>query len=150
MVLGERPLLNVDVSHKAFPKRYDSLIDLLRQMERDLTTDRKPFQIDFNRPLDQNVCGRLAAHLSGLEICYRPNEANMRIQKFIGLGEVPAREMFTMRRGDVSERKSVQDYFNEINRGIRYPALQCIRMGSRENPNAVPMEFCSISDNQVS
>lgn len=149
MVLGERPLLNVDVSHKAFPKRYNSLIDLLRHMERELS-ERRPFPIDLDRPLNENVCGRLVAHLSGLEICYRPNEANMRIQKFVSLGEVPAREMFTMRRGDVTERKSVQQYFNEINRVIRYPNLQCIRLGSRDNPSAVPMEFCSISDNQVS
>lgn len=149
MHLGEIPLLNVDVCHKAFPKRYNSLIELLADMGRELSTRNRQVQIDLDRPLPQNAEEKLVAHLKGLEICYNRDANDKKIYKFYELGNIPAQEMFTLRRDGLEERKSVSDYFREINRSIRYPGLPTIRLGRRDNYISVPMEFCSISDDQV-
>lgn len=66
VVLGNIPLLNVDVNHKAFPKRYNSLIDMFPDMQQDMRMN-----IDPNQPLDRFVVQALQKHLGGLEICYR-------------------------------------------------------------------------------
>lgn len=148
MVLGERPFLNVDVSHKAFPTQYNSLTDLLRQMADELSNPGRNqfFRIDLHQPLEDKVGQKLKAHLSGLEVCYN-SDATKRIYKFIDLGQTPAQEMFVPQGGTV--RKSVWQYFKEIGRKITYPEMPCIKLGSRTNPIAVPMEFCSIFGNQV-
>lgn len=122
VVLGNMPLLNVDVNHKAFPKRYNSIIDdLFPDMEQDLR-----MRIDPNRQLDQNVIRTLERHLGGLEIIYR-GPGNSRIYKFMRLVGKPANERFTTENG---EEKTISQYFRDTNRNIRYPEMPCIRLGN--------------------
>lgn len=156
VVLGEGLFLNVDVCHKAFPKRYANLIDLLRDMENDINNDRnrrggyqqgrsqEPFRIDLNRSLHGMIIDKLEQHLSGLDICFNTGLATGSIQKFRYIGRKPADEMF-MKDG---RRLSVLQHFTETGKRIRYPELPCIGLGSRDTK--IPMEFCSIPDTQVS
>lgn len=140
VVLGSVPFLNIDVNHKAFPKRYDNLIDLFRDMEQDLR-----MRIDPSRPLERNVIFALEKHLGGLEICYRgPGAA--KIYKFMKLVNDPANERFTTEDG---QQKTILQYFRETNRNIRYPSLPCIKLGNTVKSITVPMELCSIPDTQV-
>lgn len=138
LVLGKMPMLNVDVNHKAFPKRYPSMIELLRDMEQDLNT-----RIDFNRPFDRIVENTLARHLGGLEICYDQGGGVKKVYKFMQVVGNPAREKFRMENG---QEKTIEQYFRETNRRIQHPGLPCIKLG---NTITVPMEFCSIPDSQV-
>lgn len=140
VVLGNIPYLNVDVNHKAFPKRYESVIDMLRDMENDLN-----MQINPNQPLDRYVTAALEKHLGGLEICYQ-GPGSKRIYKFMKLVNNAENERFTTENG---EQKSILQYFRETNRNIRYPKLPCIRLGNTIKSIIVPMELCSIPDTQV-
>lgn len=142
LVLGKIPFLNVDVNHKAFPKRYATLIDLLRDMENDLR-----MRIDLNRPLERPVEQALARHLSGLEMCYNmPGTNKKMIYKFMALCNSPGNERFKLENG---QQKTILEYFNSTNRRIQYPALPCIKLGNTIKNITVPMEFCSIPDTQV-
>lgn len=142
LVFGEMPLLNVDVNHKAFPKRYNSLLDLLKDMENDLRT-----QIDINRQLEYNVCEALKRHLGGLEICYTNSATGAkRIYKFMSMDKLPGELTFALENG---ERTNVLNYFRNSGRPIKYPNLPCIKLGNSVKNQSVPMEFCSIPDTQV-
>lgn len=140
VVLGNIPLLNVDVNHKAFPKRYNSLIDLFSDMEQDFRT-----RIDPNRPLDRNVIAALQKHLGGLEICYR-GPGTPKIYKFMDLVDNAETQQFTLENG---QRKTILQYFKDTNRAIRYPKLPCVRLGNTVRSIVVPMELCGIPDTQV-
>lgn len=141
MVLGNVPYLNVDVNHKAFPKRYATLIDLFRDMEEDLR-----MKIDPNRPLEYNVVKALERHLGGLELCYNGPANKKTIHKFLRIQDPPDKLRFRLESG---EEKTVLQYFRDANRRIQYPALPCIRMGNSVKHIDVPMEFVSIPDTQV-
>lgn len=140
VVLGNVPLLNVDVNHKAFPKRYATLIDLITDMEQDLR-----MRIDLNRPLERSAMFALEKHLAGLEICYN-GPGDSKIYKFMRVVNDPANERFTTANG---EQKTILQYFRETNRSIRYPSLPCIKLGNTVKSIVVPMELCSIPDTQV-
>lgn len=141
LVLGSVPFLNVDVNHKAFPKRYASLLDLLKDMEQDM---RK--QINPNQQLDGFVLQALGRHLAGLEICYNNPGGQKILYKFMSMASDPANERFTLENG---QQKTILQYFNETNRRIQFPRLPCIKMGNTIKNITVPMEFCSIHDTQV-
>lgn len=140
LCLGEMPLLNVDVNHKAFPRRYDSLIMLFKDMERDMR-----LRIDLNRPLEQNVLIALQNHLTGLEICYN-GAIIRRIYKFRSIEQIPENCPFTTHHDG---QTNVLEYFQNSGRIIQYPALPCIQIGNNINNQIVPMEYCSIADTQV-
>lgn len=128
----------MDVNHKAFPKRYASLVNLLQDLG-----VRDPRRTLGPRDPETEA---LRKHLAGLEICYNvPNSQGM-IYKFMAIVDKPANVRFRLESG---EEKSVLQYFNETNRQIQYPELNCIKMGSTIKSITVPMEFCSISDRQV-
>lgn len=140
------PLLNVDVSNKAFPIPYNSLIHLLEDMPNEYSTRNREFpRIDLNRPLNADVAEKLHRHLAGLDLLYCSDGTNKSVRKYFELGRVPAQETFEMTKDGRTQRISVENYFrNELRRRIQYPNLQCIRLGQRTNFISVPMEFCSI------
>lgn len=134
-VLGKIPYLNVDVNHKAFPKRYASLIELLQEMGQ-----------DANRSVDRMTGMALKNHLKGLEIRYdKPNDKAM-IYKFMDIVSPPGTERFKLENG---EQKTILQYFQETGRPIKYVNLPCIKLGNAIKNITVPMELCSIPDTQV-
>lgn len=156
VVLGENmkallPLLNVDVANKAFPKPYSSLIHLLEDMRNEYSTRNRAYVVDLQSPLHQDATKKLHAHLSGLDLCYCSDGTNRIIRKYFELGKPPAQETFEIDRDGRRTRTTVQQYFDvELRRQIRYPHLQCIRLGHRDRYISVPMEYCAILGNQVS
>lgn len=134
-----RPLLNVDVKHRAFPCSYPNLIDLLHAIQKEHKAPR--LVIDFKQPLNKNAAKILTDHLTGLEICYKDDTNNNGILKFLELGHRPAKE---------GKDKTVQRYFAEHGLRIKYPELQCIRLGIKQRYISVPLEYCTILGDQVS
>lgn len=150
LVLAEvGPLINVDVSHKAFPTPYKCIIDMFPDIERALSTRNREVCIRLDQPLEWNVKQKLDAHLAGLDICYSTDEIRKEIKKYFGLGKPPAEEFF----GDQGKRISVKDYFKQKGVPIRYPALECIRLRKgdpkKKEYTSHPMEYCGIIE-QVS
>lgn len=146
------PLVNVDVSHKAFPKPYNSLIELLHDMDGEYSKPNRRFVGDLTQPLSRDAANKLHDHLFGLELCYCSDRTNKRIYKYFQLGKAPADEKFESEVNGVKIIKSVQQYFdNDLNcRPIRFPNLQCIRLGNKNRFISVPMEYCAIFGTQVS
>lgn len=136
-VLGSNIYLNVDVAHKAFPKRYASLVDLLKQI------------MDEHRCNMNDALYDMKSHLSGLDLIYQtPGNAGMkRVYKFMALVNTPDRERFT----DADGREvTIAAYFRERSYPIRRPDLPCVKIGNSIKNITVPMEHCSLSDRQVS
>lgn len=136
-VLGSNIYLNVDVAHKAFPKRYDSLVQLVQQIEKELNFKRS------------EALTYLERHLAGMNLIYKtPGDGGKkRVYKFLKLGGTPNQEQFK----DAEGRKfTVAEYFKEKNYNITQPNLPCVKVGNSIRSIAVPMEFCSLSDCQVS
>lgn len=160
LVLGEMPLLNVDVNHKAFPKAYKSLIDLLKdyetdeniRLERMQRNRQQVFKIDLNKELDANIKDMLKRHLSGLDICYTiPGTENKSIYKFMGFGRKPEEIPVYFSDG---RKINVLKFFQNSKRTVQYPQLPCvqlpnIKIGNEIKERFVPMEFCSIPSKQV-
>lgn len=155
LCLGKIPLINVDVNHKAFPKRYNSLIDMLRDMERDEQDKRAkgrnqggpPFRIDLNRPLDRFILNAVESFLKGLDICYTNTKTGVqRIYKFMSIERSPDQVTFSLENG---QQTTVLKYFQNTGRKIQYPALPCIKIGNSLKNQIIPMEYCSIFDKQV-
>lgn len=137
------PLLNVDVKHRAFPKQFTTLIDLLYAIHKDQTTSRCIF--DVKKPLNADMAKKLKAHLSGLEIRYKIDDMNNGISKFLGLGNKSAFE----KTWENDSPKMIQQYFDERNLRIKYPLLPCIQLKGVKRHISVPLECCSILGDQV-
>lgn len=135
-VLGNSPYLNVDVAHKAFPKRYHSLVALLEDIKQENPRTRDPFQ-------------DMRTHLRRMDVIYKTpgNAGQMRVYKFMDLVGTPKQERFTDENG---RQLTIADYFREHNYPINYPALPCVQLGNNLRSIKVPMEHCSLSDCQVS
>lgn len=144
------PLLNVDVSNKAFPQSFNRIIDLLLAMKAEYSPRDRRFVLDLNGQLSDYVAEKLHTHLSGLELCYCSDGTNKTIKRYVELGMVPAEEAIEIKRNDKKIGTTVQKYFDELKRRIQYRNLPCIRMGSKKDYIAVPMEYCAILGNQVS
>lgn len=140
VALGNEFVLNVEVIHKAFPRRYDSLIDMFKDM-------RLKFPIDQKRSLDKEVIDALKRRLAGLDICYtQPGSGLKKVRKFMDVDEKPSKVIFFDSNG---VQTNVLKYFKDRRMEIEYLELPCIKIGNRERNISVPMEFCSISDGQV-
>ncbi len=143
-VLGYQIYLNVDVAHKAFPKRYSSLLDLLDQIEGEIEEERRRTKgYKLRDPLSV-----MRAHLSGMDVIYKtPGSAGKkRVYKFMDLVGTPSQEKFK----DCNDKLvSVASYFAEQKYPIEYPDLPCVKLGNSIKSITVPMEHCSLSDRQA-
>lgn len=154
------PLLNVDVNHKAFPKSYKNLIELLKDYEKDENIRRERmqrnrqqvFKIDLNKELDPSILDVLKRHLSGLDICYTmPGTENKSIYKFMGFGRKPEEIPVSLIDG---KKINVLKFFQNTKRTVQYPQMPCVKLpnikiGDEIKERFVPMEFCSIPNKQV-
>lgn len=139
VVLGNRVLLNVDITHKGFPKRYDSLAelwDIINESEQNAYRPKGP----------KNV---MAEHLNGLNIIYNQpgHPRTKKMYKFRGIHVKPHEANFV---NNNVNRKTIEDYFRQQypDFPIRHRDLLCIQLGQTGRV-LVPMDFCAISDRQV-
>lgn len=140
-VLGYSPYLNVDIAHKAFPKRYASLAHLVEDIKNESRNVRD----------ERSLNDELRKHLKGLDLVYvTPGNANLKkIYKFLDLDRKPSEVRFKDDQNDGKET-TVADYFKKRNFTIRYPDLPCVKIGSSVKSISVPMEHCELPGNQVS
>lgn len=124
-VMGERPYLNVDVSHKAFPSGADNLEPLFR---------------DY-----QNIHDIL----NGLNLVYTsPMTGEKKSFKYNGIRGPSDRETFTDEQ-DNNRRKTIAQYFQEKGRPLQKPQAPCIHIGPPTRNILIPMEFLSIPSGQA-
>lgn len=139
-VLGYQPYLNVDIAHKAFPKRYASLVDLKNAIRQENSRNARD---------DRMLYEELKKHLRGLDLVYvTPGNANLKkVYKFLDLDRKPSEVKF---KDDKGRQLTVAQYFEERNFPIRYPDLPCVKIGSSIKNITVPMEHCELPNSQVS
>uniref|UniRef100_A0A1A9VF83 Uncharacterized protein n=1 Tax=Glossina austeni TaxID=7395 RepID=A0A1A9VF83_GLOAU len=137
-ILGEVPLLNVDISHKSFPKT-QSIIQYLKECG-----------IDTNRTIeDYRMKKTILQFLKGIDVVYAPPAsfgALPKKKKVLDIGDAPAKTFFTL---DDGTKMNVKDYFASKGCILQYPYLNCITSGSTTKKIALPMEFCSVAEDQV-
>lgn len=116
-ILGEQPLLNVDISHKSFP-RESSLIDYLNEARIDLNNDIK--QNFYNYKI-------VSSFLKGINITYTPptNFGNIPKQyKVLDIVEPASKKTF---KNDDGKILTVAEYFKSKGYSLKYPNLNCLR-----------------------
>lgn len=140
-VLGYQPYLNVDIAHKAFPKRYNSLVDLVEDIKRESRNVRD----------DRGLYEELRKHLKGLDLIYVTpgNASQKRVYKFLDLDKKPNEVRFKDDQNGGKET-TVAEYFQQRKFLIRRPDLPCVKIGNSIRPIIVPMEHCELPSTQVS
>uniref|UniRef100_A0A1A9WFG9 Piwi domain-containing protein n=1 Tax=Glossina brevipalpis TaxID=37001 RepID=A0A1A9WFG9_9MUSC len=137
-ILGEVPLLNVDISHKSFPKS-QTIIQYLKECD-----------IDTSRTIeDYRMKKIITQFLKGMDIVYTPPPnfgAMPRKYKVLDIGNAPAKITFTL---DDGKKMTVKDYFASKGCTLQYPFLNCITVGSAIRQISLPMEFCSVAEDQA-
>lgn len=135
-VLGRIPYLNVDITHKAFPKKYATLVDLLKDIQQE-SRDRDGPERCMER------------HLSGLDVIYKSpgGTGQSRAYKFKCLRNTPDKEKFKDADNKII---TIAQYFKDRKYPIHYPNYPCVELGNNVKSITVPMEHCWLSDRQVS
>lgn len=136
-VLGNRPYLNVDIAHKAFPLPMN-LVEVFRMNG-----------ADPQRDLDFRSREGFITHMKGLRITYEMPGQNTstKCYKFTDLGQTPDKIKFKNEQGI---EQTVYDYFRTVRKyTIKFPKLPCITVGNTIRTISLPAELCTVSANQV-
>lgn len=146
-IRGWKPLLNVDVAHKAFPQGLE-VLDLICDLGSDNRYRMERHQIPTRLG---GLALKMEKFLKTLKIKYEiPNQpSSKRIYRVNGLGEAAANAKFKQEDGTVL---TVADYFARQKRiQLRYPQLPTLWVGSRDRTPKIllPIEFCSIESGQA-
>ncbi|XP_052901127.1 protein argonaute-2-like [Anopheles moucheti] len=134
-VLGSRPYINLDISHKAFP----CAASVLKVIG------------DFNRGnLDQLsawVVNDLQSFLKGMDVIYKNPTGITKRMRCNGLRDPANQQMFKL---DDGTRLSVADYFaKHMKYRLKYPNLPVLHVGSTVRSIYVPAELCDIPGGQA-
>lgn len=139
-ILGDKPFLNVDISHKSFP----IAMPVLEYLEKFGLRQK----INANTNLDQSR-RFIEPFLKGINVVYTPPTSfgtNSRAYKVNGLSAYPAsRQTFVLE----GKSLSVSDYFKSRNYALKYPQLQCLHVGPPAKNIFVPIELCHIEGGQA-
>lgn len=136
-ILGEEPLLNVDIAHKSFPKE-STLINYLKQQ-----------RIDVNQPLGNRDFANVKAFLKDLNIVYAPPLSFGSAPKTYKVTDIGTPASRTTFRTDDGKEQTVANYFKSRGYVLQFPELNCIKVGSTVRSIALPMELCSIPSGQA-
>ncbi|KAH8296528.1 hypothetical protein KR054_007535 [Drosophila jambulina] len=139
-MLGDRPFLNVDISHKSFPMG----MPVLEYLE------RYGLRGKINRETNLSNSRRfIEPFLKGINIVYTPPQsfaAASRAYKVNGLSMNPASsETFEID----GKKTTVAAYFKERNYTLQYPQLHCLHVGPPMKRIMVPIELCRIEAGQA-
>lgn len=138
-ILGRIPYVNVDIAHKAFPKRTE-LIELIKEVCYD-HRQRRP--VDLSRQLDYGAITNVTNHLKGLDIGYNlPGGAGTKSYKFARLTEPAERLTFSHDGKEIT----VAQYFQSRGHRLNFPNLPCISTVGR---SYFPVELCFVIGGQV-
>lgn len=134
-LLGSKPFLNIDVSHKAFP-RGGPVLNVVSENCRGAIPDR----------MDDWVCRNVHDYLKGMEVSYTGPNGVAKIFKYNGLKGPAATQEFKLEDGS---KMTVAAYFQKLGVRLRYPNLPVMHVGSTIRNIMVPMEMCSIPPGQA-
>lgn len=138
-VLGDRPFVNVDVSHKSFP----IAMPMIEYLERfALRSKINP----------QSMLGntyQLINFIKGINIVYEAPASFAtapRVYKVNGLSPQPANEQ-KFKLDD--KTMTVSEYFRSRNYNLKYPKLHCLHVGPPAKNIYLPIELCRIEEGQA-
>lgn len=138
-ILGEQPFLNVDIAHKSFPRK-STLIDYLKSQNFNINED-----LSFNRYGFRNI----QTYLNGIDIVYDAPPcfgATAKKYKVLDIGEPASKLKF---KTDDGTQLTVAEYFKSRGYQLKYPHLNCLKVGSTVRSIALPIECCSIPEGQA-
>ncbi|XP_052892464.1 protein argonaute-2-like [Anopheles moucheti] len=134
-VLGSRPYLNLDVSHKAFPCA-GLLLDVIRYLNRGTLGQ-----------LDLRVVNKLQSFVKGMDVIYKNPTGITRRMRCNGLRDPANKQTFRL---DDGTRLTVADYFAQhLNHQLTHPYLPVLHVGSTVRSIYVPVELCEIPGGQT-
>ncbi|XP_034658418.1 protein argonaute-2 isoform X3 [Drosophila subobscura] len=137
-VLGDRPFVNVDISHKSFPMAI-SIIEYIERYQRQKID--KSTNLDFRR-------NDIESFLRGVNIIYEPPAcfgSSPRVFKVNGLSKVPASSQIFELDG---KKTTVAQYYKSREYNIKFPNLLCLHVGPPLKYIYLPIELCRIEDGQ--
>ncbi|KAH8258621.1 hypothetical protein KR038_002221, partial [Drosophila bunnanda] len=138
-MLGDRPFLNVDISHKSFPMD----MPVLEYLE------RFGMRQKINQSTDiSHLRGTIESFLKGINVVYKPPKSFNSLPKYFkvnGLSRDPASKQ-TFRLED--KLVTVADYFKSRNYMLQFPQLHCLHVGHPAHNIMVPIELCHIEGGQ--
>ncbi|XP_066249645.1 protein argonaute-2-like isoform X2 [Euwallacea similis] len=145
-IRGWKPLLNVDVAHKAFPqniKVVDALVQLLS------TNPRQPFRKEDLRSLREDQQMALVKFIKTLRVTYEiPGVVGSRKSYRVnGVGPSPAQSTFKHE----NQEMTIQTYFQRFkNYRVMYPNLPTLWVGNQNRQDRIllPLELCTIIEGQ--
>ncbi|KAH8360794.1 hypothetical protein KR084_002722, partial [Drosophila pseudotakahashii] len=140
LVLGDRPFLNVDISHKSFPIAM-SVIEYLERFGLKKKINASTSLEESRRSIE--------SFLKGLDVIYTPPKSFAtvpRIYKVNGLSRSPATSQTFEYEGKTT---TVSEYFKSRNFKLLYPQLHCLLVGSLTKQIFLPIELCQIDGGQA-
>ncbi|XP_060537315.1 protein argonaute-2-like isoform X2 [Cylas formicarius] len=145
-IRGWKPLLNVDVAHKAFPKAIRA-IDALGEL---LSTGRQEVRVDNLRGLDRYQTETLDKFIKTLRINYEipGHPGTKRGYRVNGTDKPPSMAKFKHQERTMT----IEEYFRTVkNYKLRYPDLPTLWVGSHQRADKIllPLELCTIVEGQA-
>ncbi|KFB40608.1 AGAP011537-PA-like protein [Anopheles sinensis] len=134
-LLGSRPYLNVDISHKAFPSG-GPLVPIIASFNKG-NVDR----------LENWVLNDINSYLKGMDVMYKSPGGVARRMRCHGMREPASQQRFKMEDGT---QLTVADYFRQkLKYTLRYPNLPVLHVGSSVRNVYVPPELCEVPFGQA-
>lgn len=134
-LLGSKPFLNIDVSHKAFP-RGGPVLDAVASLNRN--------------SLPTSLPGWLAQqvhdYLKGMEVVYTGPNGVGKTFKYNSLKGPASTQKFKLEDGT---EMTVAAYFQKQGVRLRFPDLPVMHVGSTIRNIMVPMELCAVPPGQA-
>ncbi|XP_072745126.1 protein argonaute-3 [Anoplolepis gracilipes] len=136
-IIGWKPYINIDVSHKGFPTSQP-----VTCLMAELTRARDPTPEEVNKRWNRE---KIEKYLKGLKVIYQiPNQPRTkRTYRLNGLGPNSVEHQFDCEGTMIT----VADYFMQRkNYKLRYPYLPCLWAGATNRPEKIylPAELCTI------
>ncbi|CAH1128332.1 unnamed protein product [Ceutorhynchus assimilis] len=143
-IRGWKPLLNIDVAHKAFPQNVNC-VEALAQL---LSTFRQKVSKESLVRLQDYQKKTLEKYVRQLRVCYEipGHPGSKKVYRCNGLGDPASHATFESN----GQRMTVLEYFlRQKNCRLRYPDLPTLWVGSLQRKILLPMEFCQILEGQA-
>ncbi|XP_039149341.1 protein argonaute-2 isoform X3 [Drosophila simulans] len=139
-MLGDRPFLNVDISHKSFPMP----IPMIQYLEEFSLNGKinNTTNLEYSRRF-------LEPFLRGINVVYTPPKSFQsapRVYRVNGLSRAPANSEVFEHDG---KKVTIASYFHSRNYPLKYPQLHCLNVGSSVKSVMLPIELCSIEEGQA-
>lgn len=134
-ILGQRTLLNIDVSHKAFPKP-NTLLNVYNELVNGFRGNPRNFN----------------AFVSGSDIIYDSPKSFNAGPKQYKVNQVMQYDTAKSYKFPTEDGRilSVFDYFRERGHDLQYPDYPLIHVGPRDKKTYLPIELCRVAESQVS